>query len=173
MSAELTTKMQGTFSVQKLVIGFIAGFLAVLVFHQPVLYFLTSIGFAQAATYSMQATAPFGVPQVISLSFWGGIWGIAFALVEGRFPRGAAYWVLAFLFGAILPTLVAWFVAAPLKGQPVAGGWDIYRMMTGLIINGAWGLGTALFFALGISMTRHTRSTDQGEFRHDSRLHSH
>lgn len=159
MSAELTTRMQSAVSVQKLVIGFIAGFLAVLIFHQPVLSFLTSVGFAKAATYSMHATAPLGVPQVLSLSFWGGLWGIVFALVEGRFPRGAAYWIVAFLFGAIFPTLVAWFVAAPLKGQPMAGGWEVHRMMTGLIINGAWGVGTALFLALGLRMTMSARSS--------------
>jgi hypothetical protein len=159
MSAELTTKMQGTVSVQKIVIGFIAGFLAVLVFHQPVLYFLTYIGFAKAATYSMQATAPFGVPQVLSLSFWGGLWGIVFALVEGRIARGTIYWIYAFLFGAVFPTLVAWFIVAPLQGQPMAGGWQAPRMMTGLIINGAWGLGTALFLVLGNGMTRNIRSS--------------
>lgn len=156
MSAELTTKMQGTVSVQKIVIGFIAGFLAVLAFHQPVLLFLASIGFAEAATYSMQATVPLGVPQVLSLAFWGGVWGILFALIEGQLPRGATYWILALLFGAIFPTLVAWFLVAPLKGQAMAGGWDAYRMMTGLIINGAWGVGTGLFLALGYSMTRNT-----------------
>jgi hypothetical protein len=172
MSAELTTKMQGTVSVQKIVIGFIAGFLSVLVFHQPVLYFLTSIGFAEAATYSTQATAPFGVPQVLSLSFWGGLWGIVLALVGARIPRGTIYWIYAFLFGAVFPTLVAWFVVAPLKGQPMAGGWQADRMMTGLIINGAWGLGTALFIALGIGMTRNMRSANQAEFRNDSRLRS-
>jgi hypothetical protein len=32
-------------------------------------------------------------------------------------------------------------------------------MMTGLIINGAWGVGTALFLALGIGMTRNARSS--------------
>lgn len=158
MSAELTTKMHEAVSVQKLVIGFIAGFLAVLAFHQPALLYLASIGFADAATYSMQATAPFGVPQVLSFAFWGGVWGILFALIEGSFPRGAMYWILAILFGAIFPTLVAWFAVAPLKGQPMAGGWDFYRMMTGLIINGAWGLGTGVFLALGNSLTRTARS---------------
>ena len=159
MSAELTSRMQGTVSIQKLVIGFIAGFLAVLIFHQPVLSLLTAAGFAEAATYSMQATAPFGVPQVLSYSFWGGVWGIVFALVEHRFPRGTAYWVVAFLFGAIFPTLVAWFVVAPLKGQPVAAGWAIPGMMTGLIINGAWGIGTALLLVLGNNLGRNARSS--------------
>jgi hypothetical protein len=96
----------------------------------------------------MAATAPFGIPQVISLAFWGGVWGMLFAMVENRFPRGALYWLSAFLFGAVFPTLVAWFVVAPLKGLALAGGWQMNRMMTGLLINGAWGIGTALLLVL-------------------------
>ena len=99
MSTELSTQFQGTVPVQKMVIGFVAGFLAVLFFHQPVLYVLTALGLAKATTYAMQATAPFGVPQVLSYSFWGGIWGILFALIESRIPRGVRYWFYAFLFG--------------------------------------------------------------------------
>ena len=133
----------------RLLFGFVAGFIAVLLFHQPALAVLNQIGIAQANVYSFKATAPLGVPQVISLAFWGGVWGIVLAAVEGRFPRGARYWVYAFLFGAIFPTLVAWFVVAPLKGLPMAGGWQPNRMITGLVINGAWGLGTALLLRLG------------------------
>ncbi|HEY9448012.1 MAG TPA: hypothetical protein VIQ62_13150 [Burkholderiales bacterium] len=136
----------------KWVIAFVAGFLAVLIFHQPALAVLNSIGFVPARIYSMQGTTPFGVPQVISLAFWGGVWGILLALVEPRFPRGAGYWIAAFLFGAILPTLVAWFVVATLKGQPLAAGGDGRLMITGLLINGAWGLGTALLLQLGWRM---------------------
>lgn len=154
MAAELTTNTRGAASAWKLPIGFVAGFLAVLCFHQPVLYFLSSIGFAYATTYSMQHTMPFGVPQVLSLSFWGGVWGVLFALIESRFPRGVLYWVYAVVFGAIFPTLVAWFVVSPLKGLPMAGGWEAHRMITGLLINGAWGLGAALLLVLGIRMTR-------------------
>src|SRR3546814_2115930 len=70
----------------------------------------------------MAPTRPFGVPQVVSLAFWGGVWGFVFSWVEPKFPRGAGYWIAALLFGAIFPTLVAWFVVAPIKGQPVADG---------------------------------------------------
>jgi len=133
--------------------AFVAGFLAVLVFHQPVLAFLNSIGFVQAGTYSMQGIhQPFGVPQVLSLAFWGGVWGIVFALAERRFPRGAGYWIASFLFGAILPTLVAWFIVAALKGQPLAAGGDGHRMIMGLLINGAWGIGTALLLLFGMRL---------------------
>ena len=136
-------------SAQKLLLGFGAGFIAVLLFHQPVLALLSQIGFAKANVYSLNATAPLGVPQVISLAFWGGVWGIVFAAVEGRFPRGSLYWIYAFAFGAIFPTVVAWFIVAPLKGLPMAGGWQLNRMITGVVINGAWGLGTALLLRAG------------------------
>ena len=133
---------------RRLALGFIAGFIAVLLFHQPTLAFLNYIGFTHAGTYSFKAVAPFGVPQVISLAFWGGVWGVLFAAVDRRFPRGNLYWLYAFAFGAIFPTLVAWFIVAPLKGLPLAGGWEAHRMITGLLINGAWGIGTALLLAL-------------------------
>ena len=154
MAAPRRAQAHASFSARTLILGFIAGFLAVLLFHQPVLSLLTEVGFAKAATYSFTPTKPFGVPQVISLSFWGGVWGVLFVLVEARFPRGARYWVYAFLFGAVLPTLVAWFVVAPLKGLPMAGGWQLSRMITGFVINGAWGLGTAILLALGRRFAR-------------------
>ena len=135
-------------SARKLVLGFIAGFLAVLLFHQPVVALLAQIGMAKGGVYTMNPTAPFGVPQVISLSFWGGVWGVIFALVEHRFPRGPLYWVYAFAFGAIFPTLVAWFIVSPVKHLPMAGGWQAGRMATGLLANGAWGAGTALLLAV-------------------------
>ena len=72
-----------------------------------------------------------------------------FALIEGHFPRGAAYWICALVFGAIFPTLCAWFLVAPMKGQAMAAGWDLSRMIVGPIVNGAWGLGTALLLAIG------------------------
>ena len=132
----------------RLLIGFFAGCVAVLLFHQPALALLKQIGLTQATIYPMKATAPLGVPQVLSATFWGGVWGIVFALVARRFPGGGRHWLYAFLFGAIFPTLVAWFIVAPIKGAAPAGGWDVYRMLTGFIVNGAWGLGTAILMAL-------------------------
>ncbi len=135
--------------MNKYVIGFAAGFIATLLFHQPALATLAAVGFVKAGVYSLQATQPLGVPAVLSLSFWGGVWGMLFVALESRFPRGAAYWLCALAFGALGPTLVAWFVVAPIKGLPLAGGWQVPRMITGLLINGAWGVGTALLCVLG------------------------
>lgn len=159
MPSQLVTDIPPAVSIHKLVIGFVAGFLAVLLFHQPVLALLTAVGMAKAGVYAMDPSVPFGVPRVFSLAFWGGVWGIVFVLVEGRMPRGAKYWIYAFLFGALFPTLVAWFVVAPLKAQPAAGGWQASRMLTGFLINGAWGIGTALFLGLGMKVMRGARAS--------------
>ena len=145
---------RGAFQTRKLLLGFVAGFIAVLLFHQPALALLTELGLAKATTYAFNPVPPFGVPRVISIAFWGGLWGVAYAAIEHRLPRGAAYWLYACLFGAILPTLVAWFVVAPLKGLPVAGGWQSSRMLTGFVINGAWGLGTAVLLRLVMRRSR-------------------
>ena len=134
---------------------FVAGAVAVPLFHQVVLAALYAAGAVPRQPFSMAATEPFGVPQVISLSFWGGLWGIILGLVLLRRTAGTAFWVTAIVFGAIAPTLVALFVAAPLKGQPAGGG--VKTFLIGGLLNGAWGFGTAAIYRL-ISKT--ARTTD-------------
>ena len=147
--------MQGTLSARshafenRIVVGFIAGFAATLVFHQPVLYLLHMAGLTPGLPYSLKEVPPFGVPQCLSLAFWGGVWGILFESVEPRLPRReSGYWLAAIVFGAVFPTLVAWFVVLPLKGMPAAGGFHLPGLFVGPIVNAAWGLGTALFLNL-------------------------
>ncbi len=124
--------------------GFIAGFLATLVFHQLALWLLWRAGIAPFAPFSMAPTHPFGVPAVMSLAFWGGVWGIAYALIDTRFPKGIGYWLAALLFGAIVPSAVALLVVLPLKGHPAGGGWHAPLLITAFAVNGAWGVGTGL-----------------------------
>ena len=140
-----------------LVAGFVAGFLAVLIFHQLMLGLLHLIGLTAGQPYAMRAVPPLGLPAFLSAAFWGGVWGIVFALVHHRFPRGAAYWVTAFLFGAVLPTLVAWFIVFPLKGMPAGNGWQPAGMLTGILVNGAWGIGTAFFLHRLLGILRASR----------------
>jgi len=126
-----------------LILAFIAGFLATLIFHQGLLGLLHLAGRVSVAPWNMTPVPPLGVPQVISLAFWGGLWGIAlWALIRGR--RGAAYWGLAIALGALLPSLVAWFVVFPIKGIEV----NSMIVFGALLLNGAWGLGVALYMRL-------------------------
>lgn len=139
--------------------GFIAGFFATLIFHQLTLALLWSAGVAPFGPFSMAATQPFGIPAVFSLAFWGGVWGILLAVIQRHFPAGGAYWITAFLFGAILPSLVALLLVLPLKGQPVGGGWHLPLLLTAFLINGAWGIGTGLILKVVSSMWRESSPT--------------
>jgi hypothetical protein len=127
-----------------LIVGFISGAVSVLAFHQGAAALLHALALTPRVPYSMEATAPFGIPQMWSLAFWGGVWGVLLA---------------ATLFGAVLPTLVAWFVVAPLKGQPVAAGFVPMAMIIGPIVNAAWGLGTGT--GLGLFGQPHPTAKDE------------
>jgi hypothetical protein len=122
---------------------FIAGTLAVPLGHQIALWLCHTAGLIDRAPFSMAPTEPFGVPQVISLSFWGGVWGLILGLVLLR-ATGSKFWWIAIIFGAIAPTLVAGLVVAPLKGMQVGGNPKL--LVTGLVVNGVWGLMTAVFY---------------------------
>jgi hypothetical protein len=127
--------------------AFIAGFVSTLVFHQGLLWLLYTEGFSPRAPWNMTPVPPLNVPAVISLAFWGGVWGIVlWALI--RASRGRAYWIKALVIGALGPSLVTWFVVMPMKGMGVAGGWDPKVIVIGLLVNGAWALGVALLVRL-------------------------
>jgi hypothetical protein len=130
-----------------LIVGFISGVVSVLLFHQGAAALLHTLELTPRAPYSMDGTAPFGIPQLWSLAFWGGVWGALLAATLARL-RGGAVIVGAAIFGAVLPTLVAWFVVSPLKGQPIAAGFVPMAMLIGPIVNAAWGLGTGIGLAL-------------------------
>jgi MFS-type transporter involved in bile tolerance (Atg22 family) len=127
--------------------AFIAGFVSTLVFHQGVLTLLHLAGAFPRAPYDLGAVPPLGIPAVISLAFWGGVWGAAiWPLLKNA--AGAAYWLRALVIGAIGPSAVALFIVFPLKGMPMAGGWDPKLVIGALVLNGAWGLGLALLMRL-------------------------
>jgi hypothetical protein len=131
--------------MKRVLLSFVAGFLATLVLHQPVLWLLHNAGIAPFAPWNMTAVPPFGVPSVLSLSFWGGVWGIIMIPAIARIRSDGAYFLTAAIFGAILPTLVAALVSAPLHGKPIPKA-SAHMLITGLSVNAAWGLGTAIFY---------------------------
>jgi hypothetical protein len=130
-----------------LAFGFVAGALAVAIFHQIMVLILTAGGMIPGTPYSLRPTPPFSVPAVVNTMFWGGVWGVVYAAVVDRFPTNWPFWAVGLVFGAIGPVLVGWFVVAPIKGLPVAAGFVPTRMLAGVLINGFWGLGTAIIFA--------------------------
>jgi hypothetical protein len=129
----------------QILLAFIAGALGVIIFHQGFLLLAYEVGWIPRPPYDMSATPPFDLPKVVSLAFWGGIWGIVIVLCLRRFATGTRLG-LAFLFGGILPTLAGTLIVAPLKGLPVLV--QPTRLMFGFVINGIWGLGTMIFYGV-------------------------
>jgi hypothetical protein len=130
---------------QRIFLGFVAGALSVLVFHQGMVSLIHGIGLAPQPPFRITPVPPFGVPLVVSLCFWGGLYGALFGAVISRIK-------VPFLIGGLvlglLAVAVAWFVVAPLKGQAVAAGFQAWPMMRSLLVNLTWGLGTGLLLPL-------------------------
>ena len=127
--------------------AFIAGFASTLLFHQGLLWLLYAGGVSPRAPWNMTPVPPLNLPAVISLAFWGGLWGIVlWALI--RASHGIAHWTKALVICALGPSLLAWFVVMPLKGLGFAGGWDPTIIVGALLLNGAWGLGVAVLMRL-------------------------
>lgn len=125
-------------------VGFAAGALGVLLFHQIAVLIFYLLGIVPIAPYSLAPTAPLGVPQFLSSTFWGGVWGIALVLLM-RLVKGADRLWVAVLFGAILLPLAYVLAVLPLKGA-AAPPMPPATIIFALVVNGAWGLGTFLCY---------------------------
>lgn len=122
---------------------FLMGYVSTLFAHQGLLALMHAQGWVPNAAYSLAPTSPFGIPAVVSLAFFGGLWALPMWALLKHHP-GARRFVGALLFGAVFPTAVALLVVFPLKGLPVAPiSWVI-----GGLLNGAWGLGVAVLMWL-------------------------
>jgi len=138
-----------TIKPSRIAFGFGAGVLATLIFHEIGVELCHLAGLTPNTAYNLAPVPPFSVPRVLSLAFWGGIWAIVFTLAERAMTRFAAgYWIAAAAFGAIVPTVFSWLVLAPLRGQPLGYGFQLPRTLSGMIVNGLWGLGTGVFLTL-------------------------
>ena len=142
-----------------ILIGFIAGFVAVLVFHQGTAFLLYHVGNdipavvsflgKTAAPFNMAPTKPLGVPVVLSQAFWGGVWGMVLTLILVKLRPPAI--LFATVFGALALTAVGVTLVPYLKGLPTWRGGIPWR---GLIYNGAWGFGVAVMLLKPLGLRR-------------------
>lgn len=129
----------------RLIAGFVAGALAVLVFHQATILVLGLFGVVPAGlAWSFRLNA-WGVPVLINGMFWGGLWGCVYALLRDRLPK--PLWFGGLVFGVVGPALVGvWIVVALIKGNPLLAGFVPFRLLVGAVIHGMFGIGVAVFF---------------------------
>lgn len=130
--------------LRTLACGFIAGAVSFVIFHQGGFWAATQAGILKASTWSMAATKPWQVPQLISYLFWTGLWGAlaAFVVPHAKLPA----WLGWTLFGAVVVILANWFIVAPLKGAPLGGGFRMPGVIVAPVVYGIWGLGMWLIY---------------------------
>jgi len=129
--------------------GFAAAFLVVLTVQSGAIAIVYAVGApAPFSPWNMAPVPPLGVPQTLSAAFWGGLWGMAYALLEPRLTARLGRWSGGLVFGA-LPLLVLWFIALPLKGLPIGGGFAPAGVTVAVILHAVFGLATAAFFRAG------------------------
>jgi hypothetical protein len=127
--------------------GFIAAAISVLTFHQAMweaLHVLALPGLSMPPAYPTDPIAPFGVPRIANLCFWGGLYGIVFGLVLPRLT--APLWLCGLVMG-IIAALVGLLVVPAIKGLPVGGSWPSGWVLS-ILINGCWGIGVGLILPL-------------------------
>jgi len=125
------------------------GFLSVLVFSSGTLALYQAAGApVPFAAWNMAPVPPFGVPQTLSAAFFGGLWGVVYAVVEPWLTARLGWLAGGVLYGAV-PLSALWFIVFPLKGIPVAAGFTPFGVQQGIVLHAVFGLGLAIFFRIG------------------------
>jgi hypothetical protein len=122
------------------VLGFVAGLISVLVFHQGA-WTLFHLGGLMPPPYPMGPVPPWSVPLTVSFCFWGGLYGLVYGLLLPKLTMPP--WLSGLILG-VIALLVLWFIVAPIKGRPIASGWVPRTMLVLFVIHAVWGIGVGL-----------------------------
>ena len=118
-----------------------AGALSMLLFHQTTLQVFYWLGLAPSPAFRLAVVPPFGVPHVVSACFWAALIAAPCGILHHWSDRRA--WITAMPLG-VIGVLLIWFVVLPLKGQPVAYGWQIPMLIRSATAGLMWGLGVGI-----------------------------
>jgi hypothetical protein len=144
--------MSGTLT--RLTLGFLAAAVSVLVAHEAIIFGLTQAGLTRGTPWGMQPIPPWGVPRLVNTMFWGGLWGVLFALGYDRWPGGKA-WLKGLIFGLFIVVVGSWTLVPLIKGQVFGqadqvlfGGLDPWRMLSTVLVVGGFGLALGVIYGL-------------------------
>jgi hypothetical protein len=126
-------------------LGCIAGAISVLVFHQTTLQLFFWLGLAPHAAFRVAVVPPFHAPIVVSVTFWGAVYGGVFGLLATRLPRSVS---VKAVVAALFAIAMSWFVVRPLAGHEVAFGWQAAPMLRSAAACFMWGIGITLILPL-------------------------
>jgi hypothetical protein len=141
--------------VGRAVLGVLAAALSVLFAHESVVYVLNALGRVSRRAWTMTpAIPPFGVPYLLNLVFWGGLWGILFAFIHPLLP-GRMMWLKGLICGAMVVVFGGWILVPLIKGQLLGlpnqelfSAFDPQRMLNSTLIVCGYGLGLGVIYGL-------------------------
>lgn len=138
--------------LKRLLIGFGSGALSHVVFQGALGTILYAADLRPELVWSLKPVPPFAVPTTVNNMFWDGLWGLLYALLEPRLtPRlGRSGGGLALGLASLL---VLWLIVLPLKGSGI-GDVESAEIAIGAAFDVVFGIGTALLFWAGVSLTR-------------------
>jgi hypothetical protein len=84
---------------------------------------------------------PFNVPMIVSVTFWGAIFGATVSVIV---PRQFGVLPVRAVVAGLFALLMAWFVVRPLAGHPIAFGWETRPMALSSVAYLMWGFGVML-----------------------------
>ena len=97
---------------RRAVLGFVAGVIAVLIFHQGAWATLHLAGL-MPPPFPVGPTPPWGVPETFNFCFWGGLWGLFL---------GGLFLTLPAIGPVVVLGSLAALVVSAIEGAVVAGG---------------------------------------------------
>jgi hypothetical protein len=141
-------------SLKNLLMGFLAAAIAVVTVHELINFMLLQAGLFPRVPWSLAPAAGTGIPQILSDMFWGGLWGVLFALIQGSVPGGSMT-VKGLIFGLVGPALIGVFILVPLlTGRfPVFFGGDPKLIVSVLLILAGFGAAMGWLYGLFTSRT--------------------
>lgn len=147
--------MQGTFG--RIVLGFVAAAISVLIVHQTIIYVLGIYGMTRTQPWSLRPLGygPFPwLPLLANSVFWGGLWGILFAFVHHRLPD-TMMWLKGLIFGLMIVLVSNWTMLPLIRQylfnyppQPLFSGFNPTTMLAVVLIVGGFGLGLGIIYPL-------------------------
>jgi hypothetical protein len=150
--------MQGTLG--RIVLGFLAAAISVLIVHQGIIYLLGAYGMTRSVPWSMRPLGYGIVPQIPIIAnnlFWGGLWGVVFALAYDRLPASWS-WLKGVIFGILVVIFSNWIFLPLIRQymftwppQPLFAGFNGSNPMVLLpsfLILAGWGLGLGIIYGL-------------------------
>jgi hypothetical protein len=133
-----------------LLLGFVAGSLSVVFFHQSMVLILHLLKFTPNFPWNMGTFrgGPIPIPVIVNQMFWGGLWGIGFAALAGLIPI-ANNVLRGVVFGLLGPALLGNGLIVPFfRKTAYLWGFDPTRIVISALIASAFGAGIAILYGL-------------------------